>query len=82
MHALMQSELNVLELATSTLTMFSQRPSASRALYDSGITSLAVKLLSPLLPTVSLGPPLPRHTLNWRRPQLLLRCHLERALTM
>uniref|UniRef100_A0A7S3RAC6 SAM domain-containing protein n=1 Tax=Dunaliella tertiolecta TaxID=3047 RepID=A0A7S3RAC6_DUNTE len=48
------SELNVLELATSTLTMFSQRPSASRALYDSGITSLAVKLLSPLLPTVAV----------------------------
>lgn len=43
----------MLELASSTLAMFSQRPAAGKALYDSGITTIAVKLLSPLLPTVS-----------------------------
>lgn len=42
----------MLELATSTLAMFSQRPSVGRALLDAGVTTLAVKLLSPLLPTV------------------------------
>lgn len=47
-----QGALGVLELATSTLAMFSGRPAASRALVDAGAVPLCVRLLSPLFPTV------------------------------
>jgi hypothetical protein len=42
----------VLELASSTLAMFAGRPAAAQALIDAGAVSTAIKLLSPLFPTV------------------------------
>lgn len=49
-----QGAVGVLELATSTLTMFSGRPSSAQSLADAGAVPVIIKLLSPLFPTVRL----------------------------
>mmetsp|Transcript_25551 Transcript_25551/g.55657 ORF Transcript_25551/g.55657 Transcript_25551/m.55657 type:complete len:586 (-) Transcript_25551:158-1915(-) len=49
-----KGSLGVLELATSTLAMFSQRPSATDAIVASGAVPAMVRLLSPLYPAVAV----------------------------
>ena len=49
-----KGSFGVLELATSTLCMFSQRPAAAELLHEQGALPALVKLLSPLFPSVAV----------------------------
>jgi hypothetical protein len=52
MHCTSQGSAGVLELASSTLAMFSSRPGAGAAFAEAGTANVLIKLLSPLFPPV------------------------------